>query len=82
MSTFIQEYDSVFFLSFFTLLFGFFGVVVKYCLKSKCQNINLCFGLLSIERRVDLEVQTEMKEIEMIHNKPNEEEIEREVSPV
>lgn len=79
MSSFIQEYDSVFFLSFFTLLFGFFGVVVKYCLKSKCQNINICFGLFSIDRRVDLEVQTEMKEIEMMHTKPNDEEIEREI---
>ena len=63
--TWIDTYDAVFFISLATILVGAFGVSVKYCLKSKCEHLNLCCGLLVIDRRVDLEVQEEMKEIEM-----------------
>lgn len=61
----IETYDAVFFISLATILVGAFGVSVKYCLKSKCEHLNLCCGLLTIDRRVDLEVQEEMKAIEM-----------------
>lgn len=61
----IETYDAVFFISLATILVGAFGVSVKYCLKSKCEHLNLCCGLLVIDRRVDLEVQEEMKAIEM-----------------
>jgi len=65
MSAWIQTYDGVFFISLATILMGAFGVSVKYCLKSKCEHLNLCCGLLVIDRRVDLEIQEEMKELEM-----------------
>lgn len=61
----IETYDAVFFISIATIIVGAFGVSVKYCLKSKCEHLNLCCGLLVIDRRVDLETQEEMKEIEM-----------------
>ena len=60
-----EIFDGVFWISLATILVGAFGVSVKYCLKSKCEHFSLCFGLLTIDRRVDLEVQEEMKRIEL-----------------
>ena len=61
----IQVYDGVFFISLATILVGAFGVSVKYCLKSKCEHFSLCFGLIKVDRRVDLEVQEEIRELEL-----------------
>lgn len=61
----IQQYDAIFFISVGTLLVGAFGVGAKYALKSKCEHFSCCWGLFKIDRRVDLEVQEEMKAIEM-----------------
>lgn len=61
----MQTYDAVFFVSVGTLIIGFFGLVIKYCLKSKCENVKLCFGAIEINRRVDLETQVEMHEMDV-----------------
>lgn len=58
-------YDGVFFISIATILAGSFGLSVRYCLKSKCEKFSVCFGLFEINRRVDLEVQEELAQIEM-----------------
>ena len=52
-----ETFDSVFWLSIATGVFGFLGVLVKYAFRSKCDQINFCGrqGLLSIHRRVELE---------------------------
>jgi hypothetical protein len=63
--TWYMTFDSMFWLSMATLFSGSLGLSIKYCLKSKCEDLSLCFGLLKIHRRVDLEVQEEMKEIEL-----------------
>ena len=60
-----QVYDGVFFISLATILVGAFGISLKYCLKSKCEHFNLCCGLISIDRRVDLETQEHIREIEL-----------------
>ena len=65
MSDWKTTYDGVFFISIATILTAFFGVVFKYCLKSKCEDMNFCFGLLHIKRRVDLEANVELREIEL-----------------
>ena len=65
MSDWIETFDAVFFVTISTLLFGCFGVLIKYCLKSKCDNINLCFGLVTVHRNVELEAQEEMKAMEL-----------------
>ena len=57
--------DGVFFITIATLSCGFFGLVVRYCLKSKCEDISLCYGLLYVKRNVELETQEEMKELEL-----------------
>lgn len=61
-------YDGVFFISIATILAGSFGLSVRYCLKSKCEHFSLCCGLLSIDRRVDLEVQEELAMMELGQN--------------
>ena len=52
-----ETFDSVFWLSIATGVFGFLGVLVKYAFRSKCDQINFCGpqGLLSIHRMVELE---------------------------
>lgn len=65
MASWINQYDSTFFITLATLLVGAFGLSVKYCLRSRCENINVCYGLLSVHRNVDLESREEMKQIEL-----------------
>jgi hypothetical protein len=57
--------DGVFFISIGTLLTTFLGLAIKYCLKSKCEHLNLCCGLIQINRRVDLEEKLEERELEL-----------------
>ena len=65
MSSYTDTYNAVFFISLATLIFGFLGLIVRYTLKSKCEHFKCCFGLFEIDRRVDLEVQEELAQIEM-----------------
>ena len=58
-------FDGVFFITISTLLFGCFGVVIKYCLKSRCDTINLCYGMINIHRDVKIEEELEMRKIEL-----------------
>ena len=60
-----QTFDGVFFLTISSLVFGCFGLVIIYCLKSKCDNINICYGLITVHRNVELETEEEMRELEM-----------------
>ena len=50
-----QTFNDVFWISIATLSFSFFGVVIKSMLQSKCDNVDVCYGLLKIHRRVELE---------------------------
>ena len=58
----ITVYNDVFFISIATLTFSFLGVVIKSMLASKCDNVNICFGLFKIHRVVELENQTNLNE--------------------
>jgi len=53
--TWYTVFNDVFWISVATLTFSFLGVVIKSMLASKCDNVNICFGLLTIHRRVELE---------------------------
>jgi hypothetical protein len=75
--TWMTVYDGVFFISLATILVGAMGVSAKYCLKSKCEHFSCCYGLFTIDRRVDLEVQEEIKALEL-GVKENEEKEEKE----
>ena len=61
----INTYDAVFFLTISTLLFGCFGLSMKYLLKSKCDNVHLCCGLIKVHRNVELETEEQMKAMEL-----------------
>ena len=61
----MTTFDGIFFISLATLLVGFFGLLVRYALKSKCEHFSCCFGAFTIDRRVDLEVQEELAQMEL-----------------
>jgi len=46
-----------------TLGSGVLGLSIRYCFKSKCKNISLCFGLVSIDRNTEDEVKSEEMEL-------------------
>jgi hypothetical protein len=52
---FYTTFDAVFWTGIATMSFAFFGVVIKAMLSSKCDNVNLCCGLIQIHRAVELE---------------------------
>lgn len=52
---FYQTFDAVFWTGIATMSFAFFGVVIKAMLSSKCDNVNLCCGMIQIHRAVELE---------------------------
>ena len=56
----IDTFNDVFWISVATITFSFLGVVLKSCLKSKCDNTDICWGLVKIHRRVELEDDVEM----------------------
>ena len=60
----IETYDAVFFISIGSMVIGLIGLIIKYCLKSKCEHFSLCYGIIKIDRRVDIEAQEEMARIE------------------
>ena len=55
MGAWTETYNDVFFISIGTTIFLFLGTLVKYGFRSKCDNIELCYGLIKIHRRVELE---------------------------
>ena len=64
-SLFETTFNGVFFISIATITTSLIGLAIKYCLKSKCEKFSLCFGLFEINRRVDLEVQEELAQMEL-----------------
>lgn len=65
MSDWYTEFNAVFWITISTLVCGSVGLVVRFCLKSKCEDVNLCYGLLHVKRDVKLEVEEELKEMEL-----------------
>lgn len=61
----IDTYDSGFFITLATLFVGFLGLCTKYCLRSRCENISICYGLMTVHRNVELESREEMKQLEL-----------------
>jgi hypothetical protein len=57
-----EIFNDVFWISMATLTFSFLGVVIKGMLASKCDNVNICFGLFKIHRVVELENQININE--------------------
>lgn len=47
-----------------TLGVGFLALLVKFSFKSKCIDINICCGLISIKRDVEAEIKADNKDLE------------------
>ena len=60
-----EIFDAVFFISLAGIVTGLLGLLVKVCLKSKCEHFKCCYGCFEIDRRVDLEVQEEIHRIDV-----------------
>jgi hypothetical protein len=75
----METYDAVFFISAGTLFVSLLKYAIDNCLKSKCEEFSLC-GIIKIKRRVDLEVQEEIRALELKADseRVNKEEIKRE----
>lgn len=61
--------DAVFWVSIATITVGLIKYTISYCLKSKCSDFSICFGLLKIKRDVAIERDIEIAELE---HKPEE----------
>lgn len=55
-----QDYDAVFWITLCTILCGSLGLAMKLCMKSKCENLSLCCGLVEVHRNVELELASEI----------------------
>ena len=42
-----------------TILVGLTSMIIKICYKSKCSDINCCYGLINIKRNVEIETDVE-----------------------
>jgi hypothetical protein len=60
-----EDLNAVFWLSLASIVIGGVGLTLKFCLKSKCQKFKCCYGLVSIDRNVELEVKEEIERMEM-----------------
>lgn len=60
MSSWTQDYDAVFWITLCTILCGSLGLAMKLCMKSKCENLSLCCGLVEVHRNVELELASEI----------------------
>lgn len=72
--TWFETFDGVFFITIITIITTFLGLMLRFCLRSKCGEINLCFGCLKINRDVQLEQEEEIKEMELGIRRTNTEE--------
>ena len=59
------QFNGTFWLSISAMILTFVGTLTAYCLKSKCKNCNICFGLVHIERDINAEVEEEKLQIEL-----------------
>ena len=58
-----DTFNDIFFISIGTTVFvPIIIMLIKYSFKSKCEQINLCCGLIKIHRAVELEHSDEEKE--------------------
>ena len=61
-----NQFNSVFWITIVGLLLTFLGSLSVFCLKSKCKNCSICFGLIKIER--DVQAENDEEKLELEHN--------------
>lgn len=65
----MEVYDSAFFLTMGGMIFGFLGLAIKFCLKSKCKDFKCLWGMVTIIRDVNLEAEIELQEYNILEEK-------------
>ena len=58
------DFNSGFFLTIVGIVTAFLSGSLVYCIKSKCTKCSLCYGLIDIQRDVDVEEKIEEAELE------------------
>jgi hypothetical protein len=56
--------DSTLIYGLATLGTGVLGLSIRYCFKSKCEDVSLCFGFIKIHRDTESEVKAEELELQ------------------
>ena len=59
--------DPVFVISAITIFVGFMKFVVSYLYKSKCENFALCWGMFTVHRNIQLEIEAERIDADLGH---------------
>ena len=57
--------NGIFLYGLATLGVGLIGLLIKYGFKSKCSDVKICYGLVSIKRDVEAEIKAEEKQLEL-----------------
>jgi hypothetical protein len=65
-----KTFDSVFWISFITIVSGMILKLASMCNKSKCRECSICGGRFKIIRDIDAEVKE--NEFELTHQVPKE----------
>jgi hypothetical protein len=63
-----MELSETFWTSFYGFGGGFILAVIALAYKSKCDRVNLCFGCINIHRNVEVELQEDMKKMEVFED--------------
>ena len=66
MSEWYQEFNSTFFITITTIVFGVVSLSIRTCLRSKCKQLNCCG--LNIERDTEAEEHIEERQFELGRN--------------
>jgi hypothetical protein len=61
----MEGYSESFYITVLSILVGMVGLCVKYCLKSKCNDVSVCCGMIQISRDVGAEIEQQERELEM-----------------
>jgi hypothetical protein len=60
----MTELTESFWMGFYTFTGGFILAVLAIAYRSKCSNVNVCWGMLKIERDVEVELQEDLRQIQ------------------
>ena len=58
----MDETNGMLVLSLGTMVVGVIGMIIRYSFKSKCSEVNCCFGLINFKREPMFENDIEMKQ--------------------
>jgi hypothetical protein len=59
-----EDLNGIWLLTAGGMLFGFLGLILRYAYKTKCDNIDICWGLVKIHRDIQTEATIERTQIE------------------